>query len=204
MNIEESEFIEIFWDVYRIGLDVNLRDKFKIEFREAFPSLMRTSKSEVNRIVRYLIYMYHIKSPLRGKIKNIKDRKEYAAKLAGYHGKVDPAKKNRMIEATDPKVVTAIYDFIRYINDHAWAQLISNELMFWTYYRELVTPLKKDAKISTTEINRKDKIRAALKALQQDIENGEYEIFGGDKEVADIVKEVRRTKTFPEQVAVQA
>jgi hypothetical protein len=40
--------------------------------------------------------------------------------------------------------------------------------------------------------------------LQGDIQNIEYEIFGGDKETAEIVKEVRKTRTFPEQMAVQA
>lgn len=202
MIIDDQEFEGIFWDIHKIGNDVDLRKKYGYEFKEVFPSLNRTERAETNRIVRYIIYMYDKESPVRHRIKKIEERKTYSAKKAGYSNKVDEVKRKRIIDSRDPLIVHAICEFIEYINDFQWAQLVTDEQLFWDYNKQLMEAPQKGKKIPSTEITRKKALRAEVKALQEDIENLEYTIFAGDRELAETVKEVRKSATFPEQIAL--
>ena len=203
MNIEPSEFKDLLWDIHNLDITVDLRQKFSIEFKQIFPSLVRKNREEANRLVRFIIYMYHVKTPLQQKIKNLDDRKMYASKLSGYTNRVGEDKTRKVLETKDVTMVEAICSFLEWHKNYDWAQLISSENLFWSYQKELmIVKTKKDQSITKAEIDRKKAIRAELKGLQEDINNLEYRIYSGDEDVIEVVTEVRKSLTFPEMIAV--
>lgn len=200
--IEKGEYSGLLWNIHDLNKDVDLRLKYSKEFSEIFPHLTKNkyNNSDANRLVRYVIYLYHKASPLRRHIKNIDERRDYASRLAGYDRIVDKAKRDRVLRQEDIIIVQTVISLIKHSDDKRYAQLVTNELMFWEYHKRLMSQLPNQ--IDKNELELRSKLRSEIKLLQDEIETLEYEVYGGDKEVADLVKEVRKIKTFPEHMAI--
>lgn len=206
-RIEDYEFDDIFWDIKRVPTSVDLRKKYKDEFKEVWPNLIRSQEKEVNRRIRYIIFLYDHKSPLVRKIKNIDERRDYAAKLAGYNiANVPEELKRNVIDGKEPSLVLSIYNFVKYRNPMKFTELVIYENNFWDYSKILLSPPKKQAnhEVTEAEVKRRKALRVEIKNIQEDIEALQYELFSGDKEIIPIVREVRRMQTTPEAMALPA
>lgn len=201
MNIPSSAFDDLFWGIHQIPQDVSLKKKFGNQFSYIFPHLRNKDQKESSRLVRYIIYLYDIKTPLREYYKNINQRRKIALDLSGYNNKqLDPLKKKRVVEAIDSDVVDTIHCFIKHQNNRNYSQLILCENSFWDYQQMLTVPVDRNA--DKREIERREMIRKECRSLQDEITNIEYKIFGSDKETIDLISEARRMRTTPEHMAI--
>jgi hypothetical protein len=201
MNIPAADFVDILWNIHQIPIEISFKKKFGEQFSAIFPHLRNKDQKESSRLVRYVIYLYDIKTPLRDYYKNITQRREAALTLSGYNNKqLDPSKRMKAIEATTPVVIDTIHSFIKYQNNRDYSQLILCENSFWDYQQMLTVPIDRTA--DKKEIERREMLRKECRSLQDEISNIEYKIFGADKETINLVKEARRMRTRPEHMAI--
>ena len=133
-------------------------------------------------IIRYIVLLYDVKSPLRLKIPDILNRKEECAEMVGLK-----SGREELFDLSHPKVLSYINQYLRYQSSKVWSVLMANEEVLWQYQNELLTPItqfKTDKdKLQALEI--KSKLMAECDAIIKRIESYEEKLFGDNKEKKD-------------------
>ena len=182
-------------------------DEFDIEdYRDQLNKMMggiwnKRSKN-LEKSVKYILYMYDIASPLRRQFTNMDQRKKECASLAGFdmdNGK-DVADAERLYSFTDETYLGFIIEFLKYQNNKTWALLVSNEEVLFQYQAQLVKPITetKSGKDHLQGLEIKGKLMAECDKIIDRIEVYEEKIFGQDK---NLMEQAKSAPVTPEQIA---
>ncbi len=180
--------------------------KFKVHLAKfpldrEFPELFRLSefkkiredRSDWDRVVRYIVYLYDPGSPLIQEFQNdLKERKEAAAIEAGYIRRVNGAWEDSLVEIMaikDKDVYYAIMAFLKIFKNHEWVDIVVTEQELFDFQRLRFAPIDESGKDIYGDAKKKDGMmvsagdrRASLKILygqfygdNKDVQAAEFE-----------------------------
>ena len=162
--------------------------KYKSEFKKIFGGLFKHRRVDLEKIVKYIVYMYDLNSPMRELFPDMSIRKTECAILSGYN-----------IEKEEKRLIK-IFNLLKFQNHKTWAMLTTNEEVLWQYQQELLSPItdfrQDKEKLQALEI--KSKLMNESDSIINRIKSYEDKIFGDDKEVQSKLKQA---KTSPESIA---
>lgn len=169
-------------------------------YGDEFKKIKASRRKDLENLIKYVVYMYDIMSPLRHHYSDVGHRKLEAAVLAGY----DPDREEKLLEGifnfSDDVAKFLVSEFLKYLNNKTWAILQSNEEVLWQYNEELlqsITDFKTD-KEKLQALDMKTKLMRECDEIVGRIEGYEQKIFGEDK---SLLAMVRDTPTSPEDFA---
>lgn len=164
----------------------------------AYPNLM-TIKGITEKLMRYIIMVYDYNSPLVKEHRDLKLRKQEAAKLSGYDLDKDRAYLDLLYALRDDIALKAVDKFLKeFIHSRLWYRICGDEHLYWE------AGLRMLKSVETDDSKDKDSI-ASLKAKAELGENMQeidlrldaaYKKLYGD----DIVHFIRKPST-PETIA---
>lgn len=186
------------------------KDFSKLEFNplvkgkvlDKYPKLRATIGDADDKMVRYVILMYDINSPLKSHYPELNKRKEFAADLAGYNVSDDLTSifDFKLEDKPNEELLDITMKYLKYQNNMVWQMIISNEQAFNEYNRRVMMPVdgNRDKDIlQAVEI--KTKIMESMDVIYQRIQRYTKEMFGGDESLEDVI--TKRKRIRPEEVA---
>jgi hypothetical protein len=187
------------------------REYSKIEFdptvkkslTTAYPKLKDIVGSGDDKMLRYVILMYDVNSPLRHHYPELGKRKEFAASMAGYDLMKDDVTGLFDFKINDEpheELLDMIIRYLKYQNNWVWSMIVSNEQAFYEYNRRVMMPVEgnrdKDIlqaiSIKTQIMNSQDDIYQRLQKYYRDLSGGDTNL----EEAITIRKRLR-----PEEIA---
>lgn len=174
--------------------------KYKSEFKKIFGGLFKHRRVDLEKIIKYIIYMYDLNSPMRELFPDMSIRKTECAILSGYDIEKDEKRLSKIFNLEDRDIVEMIFNYLKFQNHKTWAMLTTNEEVLWQYQQELLSPItdfrQDKEKLQALEI--KSKLMNESDSIINRIKSYEDKIFGDDKEVQSKLKQA---KTSPESIA---
>ena len=193
----EDSFVNLVIPIY--GKE-DVLETYNGEFKKIFKGLFKHRRVDLEKLIKYVIYMYDKNSPMRDLFSDINIRKNECAILAGYDLSKHEKKLTKIFNLTDKDIMEMLYNFLKYQNNKAWALLTSNEEGLWQYQKELLTPIvdfrQDKEKLQALEV--KAKLMNECDMIVKRIENYEEKIFGDDD---DIKNKIKQERTSPESIA---
>ena len=188
-------FEDLFINVYE---QKNIIKKNLEKITDAF-GLVVDIRPDIEKLLKYIIYMYDKNTPMRELYQELQERKIECALLSGYSEKKDKTILEELYNLTDKRACELISSFLKYQNHKSWALLVSNEEVLWQYQQELLNPItdfrQDKEKLQALEI--KSKLMNECDSIIKRIEGYEEKIYGDDKKLKDAMKNV----TSPENIA---
>lgn len=175
-------------------------EKYKYDLKKIFGGLFKHRRVDLEKLVKYVIYMYDLSSPMRELFTDMSIRKTECAMLAGYDIKKDEKRLERIYILEDRDIVEMISSYLKFQNHKTWAMLTTNEEVLWQYQKELLQPITefKQDKEKLQALDIKSKLMNESDSIINRIKNYEDKIFGDNKEVQSKLKQA---KTSPETIA---
>jgi len=169
----------------------------------AYPKLKDIVGPSEDKMLRYVILMYDVSSPLRQHYPELGKRKEFAASIAGY----DLIKDN-VVSLFDFKIddephetlLDIIIKYLKYQNNWVWSMIVSNEQAFYEYNRRVMMPVEgnKDKDILQA-INIKTQIMSSQDEIYQRLQKYYRDLSGGDTNLEEAITIKKRLR--PEEIA---
>ena len=163
------------------------------------------SLTEFDEFVRYLILVYHQKSPFA---QNISDTIKRKVEVLVYLGIKPDAKGkfsdniDRLIYVRDESVAYITIQFIKYENDRMWAKYCVNCELYWRAMFLTMKEGESDKKGADEVLKVQLENKKKLSDVEREMEAQESVIFSDDKDVANYVpsylEEEKKLKIFPE------
>lgn len=169
----------------------------------AYPKLKEIVGDVDDKLIRYVILMYDIKSPLRHHYPELGKRKEFAASMAGYD-----LMKDDVITLFDFKINDEPYEelldmimkYLKYQNNWVWSMIVSNEQAFYEYNRRVMMPVEGNRdKDILQAINIKTQIMVSQDEIYQRLQKYYRDLSGGDDKLEDAITFRKRLR--PEEIA---
>lgn len=173
MDYNDSSFSGLMFNVFRVPE--------KSDILKTFPSLNRYKEFSAemsldrNIVLRYIIYMYDQRTPLRA-IDNIFKRKNEAAILAKFpEDKKNPFKKEYedVILNKNQVVNRMIIRFVRIQKNPSFSQLVSYEEAFYNQLEKLRTDDREDQEKTKDLIGNTNQLRKNIDELTADLLSGD-------------------------------
>jgi hypothetical protein len=150
---------------------------------KTYPELQEISGDE--RLLRYIIALYDLNSPLVRKYMDIGIRKREAARMAGY----DLRKEENELEAiysfeNEAARKAAVRFLKKYQFPREWYMICANEHTLYEYGERMLKPI--DSEKTNIEkdwigaLADKEKLSAGMEAINRRIETGYKRLFGDD------------------------
>lgn len=137
---DEREFEQLRFNVYPVALSEDLFEKF--------PSMRTFSsfkdyegKEGYDRLIRYVIYMYDVNSPMGKNIANLDERKKACAFLSGFTSEDDEYLED-LYTLEDKEAAEMVVEFLKEhdsSNHLKWCQIVTNEHTFYEYQKALLS-----------------------------------------------------------------
>lgn len=168
-----------------------------------YPKLKDIVGSGDDRMLRYVLLMYDVNSPLRQHYPELGKRKEFAASIAGY----DMMKDNvvslfdfKINEEPYEELIDMIMRYLKYQNNWVWTMIVSNSEAFYEYNKRVMMPVEgnKDKDI-LQGINIKTQIMTSQDEIYQRLQRYYRELSGGDVDLEETIKVRKRLR--PEEIA---
>lgn len=139
-------------------------------------------RSDMDKLITYIMVLYDKRSPLVKQITNISLRKSEAAKIAGYDELKDEIKP--LFEFTDRELQILVIEFLKDQNDMFWSMIVSNEQTFWEYQNALMQKIIsfKDDKQRMDALNVKSKLMDECDVITERVEAYRTKVFGTGEE----------------------
>lgn len=161
-----------------------------------------------DRMMRYVILMYDVNSPLKSHYPELMKRKEHAAAVAGYDlmkEDVTPLFEFRTKTNDDEyepheELLNLTMRYLKYQNNMVWQMIVSNEEAFSEYSRRVMMPVdgNRDKDIlQAVEI--KTKIMQSMDDIYQRLQRYTKELSGGDDNLEEMI--TKRKRVRPEEIA---
>lgn len=175
----------------------------KKNIQSVYPKLKDIVGSGEDKMVRYVILMYDVSSPLRQHYPELGKRKEFAASIAGY----DLMKDNvvslfdfKIDEEPNEELLDMIIKYLKYQNNWVWSMIVSNEQAFYEYNRRVMMPVEgnKDKDILQA-INIKTQIMSSQDEIYQRLQKYYRDLSGGDDKLEEAITTRKRLR--PEEIA---
>ena len=87
MNPEEFKDLKL--NVFGLDEGTDIRHQFSDIIGESLPSFWDYNEQDVNKVIKYIVFLYDKNSPMQVRFPDIKIRKNQCAKLAGFTGTLD-------------------------------------------------------------------------------------------------------------------
>ena len=178
---------------------------------DKYPKLKDLMGEAEDKVVRYILLMYDLNSPLRHHYPELFKRKQFAADLAGYNldkddvvGLFDFRVKTEDGHEPDEELIRVTMNYLKYQNNMVWVMIVSNEQAFFEYNKRVMMPVdgNKDKDIlQAVEI--KTKIMQSMDDIYQRLQKYGRDLTGGDDKLEEVLTKKKRLR--PEEIAnVQA
>lgn len=168
-----------------------------------YPKLKEIVGSGDDKMLRYVLLMYDVNSPLRQHYPELGKRKEFAASIAGY----DLMKDNvvalfdfKINDEPHEELLNMIMNYLKYQNNWVWSMIVSNEQAFYEYNRRVMMPVEgnKDKDILQA-INIKTQIMTSQDEIYQRLQKYYRDLSGGDSSLEEAITIKKRLR--PEEIA---
>lgn len=168
-----------------------------------YPKLKEIVGSGDDRMIRYVILMYDVSSPLRQHYPELGKRKEFAASIAGY----DLMKEDvtclfdfKINDEPYEELIELVMKYLKYQNNWVWTMIVSNSEAFYEYNKRVMMPVEgnKDKDILQA-INIKTQIMTSQDEIYQRLQRYYRELSGGDSDLEEAIKVRKRLR--PEEIA---
>lgn len=173
----------------------------------AYPKLKALMGDVDDKMLRYVILMYDVHSPLKNHYPELHKRKEHAAALAGYDLMKDDVThlfdfRVKIDDDYEPheELLKITMKYLKYQNNMVWQMIVSNEQAFSEYSRRVMMPVdgNKDKDIlQAVEI--KTKIMQSMDDIYQRLQRYTKELSGGDDNLEEMI--TKRKRLRPEEIA---
>lgn len=156
-----------------------------------------------DRMIRYVILMYDVNSPLRKHYPELGKRKEFAASIAGYDLMRDDVVSLFDFKINDEPyedLIDMIMSYLKYQNNWVWTMIISNEQAFFEYNKRVMLPVEGNRdKDILQAINIKTQIMTSQDEIYQRLQKYYRELSGGDDSLEEAIIVKKRLR--PEEIA---
>ena len=143
--MDTNEFSRLILPVYEIEHGSDLRLRFTGVIDKYFPSFSKFEKEtnlpveHINRVIRYIVYMYDKNSPMIHYHPDYSRRMQECAALSGFDVRSEKPKFMELIyRQNDPAMAKMAFEYIRHQKAPEWAQLCANEKMFYDNIRDIM------------------------------------------------------------------
>ena len=181
----ESDFDSMFFNPY--GIKGSILKKYpKIKM---FKSFLKAD----DKLIRYVLYVYDLNTPLKEYYPDLKIRKEEAAKLSGYDLVKDKDFLYQIFFFTDLKTLEMVDEFLKKQNNRVWSMIVSNEQTFFEYQTKLLRPVDGDKdKDILQALQIKSKIMDDLNTINDRLETYYLKLYGEDDNLLQTIKADKR------------
>jgi hypothetical protein len=158
-----------------------------------------------DKMLRYVLLMYDINSPLKNHYPELAKRKEWAASLAGYDVESEEVKslytltiectetsedgKEKKVIEPHEELVNMITNIIAYQNNRTWTMIVTNEQTFYEYHKRVMMEISEDGlknvQVKTSLLQAMDEIDSRLEVYYR-------RISGEDGALEDAITKKRR------------
>lgn len=221
MKINPEEFRNLKIPVFGLPDGTDIRHQFKDLVDANCPSFFDYNEPDVNKVVKYIIYLYDKNSPMPVAYPDIKLRRNECAKLAGFTGVLESLEDLHTLErgVTSPIIghepmdedgvekpiygdkefplAKMVTEYCISQQNHKWTIIMVNESLFSEYTQEILVPITtfKDQKQKLDAAMVKSKLREELEIIEAKLDGLYLEVFG-----AKVAQSIARTKaTTPER-----
>lgn len=194
---------------------ISSKEYLKMEFNPTvkesltteYPKLKKILGDADDRMVRYVILMYDVSSPLRQHYPELGKRKEFAASIAGYDMMKDDVTclfdfKIKVNDEYEPyeELLDVIIKYLKYQNNWVWTMIISNEQAFFEYNKRVMMPVEGNRdKDILQAINIKTQIMTSQDEIYQRLQKYYKDLSGGDSDLEEAITIRKRLR--PEEIA---
>lgn len=172
-----------------------------------YPKLKEIVGDVDDRMIRYIILMYDVSSPLRQHYPELGKRKEFAASISGYDLVKDDVTclfdfKIKVNDEYEPyeELLNLIIKYLKYQNNWVWTMIISNEQAFFEYNKRVMMPVEgsRDKDILQA-ISIKTQIMTSQDEIYQRLQKYYKDLSGGDSNLEEAITIRKRLR--PEEIA---
>jgi DNA-binding protein Fis len=168
-----------------------------------YPKLKEIVGSGDDKMLRYVILMYDVSSPLRQHYPELGKRKEFAASIAGYDLMKDDVTSLFDFKLNDEpyeELIDMIMKYLKYQNNWVWTMIVSNEQAFFEYNKRVMMPVEGNRdKDILQAINIKTQIMTSQDEIYQRLQKYYRDLSGGDDSLQDAITIRKRLR--PEEIA---
>lgn len=204
------DFDKMKWNINNVPLDRNVLDEIP-ELKEIFstiiPQIKKVKGITSDKLIRYIIYVYHQRSPLALNEQNIIKRKVDALKLIGLvPEKLTDLVANKNVEANYAKM-----HFLKHENNFDWVEFCQYTEIYYSVMNALTDENAETGNKSAADIA-KAKLGAVkeMKVIKNEIDNLSISLFRNDVDIrekgykglsnfgASFLEEEKRMMVLPE------
>ena len=217
-----DEYKNLKLKVFGLPEGTDIREKFSKIIDEQLPTFMDYNDSDVDRVIRYIVFLYDKNSPMQVRFPDIKVRRDQCAMLAGFNGTLESFDDLHTLERgkfqpvlghnppeeeggeEEPILGGWVFPLAAMVaqycisqRHHKWTIIMTHESLFAEYTQEILLPITtfKDQKQKLDATMVKSKLRVELEIIEAKLDGLYTEVFGASRAV-----EVARTKaTTPER-----
>lgn len=205
-GLQPEDFSGLTYNVY----DIYQKDPKKdllIQFPKLkeLPSFAAYGHGDRNYIIRYIIYLYDMKSPLPKAFEDLQKQKVEAALLAGYEtdktGKFKDARIRKVLDNEDNDILQMIFEYTTSFKSKTYAYYKANEHAFYENINGVYKSAKyaEDPKKELEAQMVKEKMLDHNEKLMQRMEALARELWGKDEELIEKIE--KRGALRPEDIA---
>lgn len=175
-----------------------------------YPKLKGIVGDVDDKMLRYVLMMYDMRSPLREYYPELDKRKQFAASMAGYDmdkddvtGLFDFKVKIEGEETTYEELLNVIIKYLKYQNNYMWSMIVSNEQAFYEFNKRVMIPVDgtRDKDILQA-VDIKNKLMDAQDVIVQRLQKYFRELTGEDEKLEQSI--TKRKRLRPENIDVQS
>ena len=181
----------------------------KRELVSIYPKLKSAMGKVDDRMMRYVLLMYDMKSPLREFYPELDKRKQFAASMAGYDIDTEDVTslfdfkiKQDDEEVAYDELLNLIIKYLKYQNNYVWSMIVSNEQAFYEFNKRVMIPVDgaRDKDILQA-VDIKNKLMDAQDVIVQRLQKYLRELTGEDEKLEQTI--TKRKRLRPENIDVQ-
>lgn len=172
-----------------------------------YPKLKQIVGEADDRMIRYVLLMYDMHSPLREYYPEISKRKQFAASIAGFDLDKDDVTSlfDFKIKQDDEEIpyeelLNLIVKYLKYQNNYVWSMIVSNEQAFYEFNKRVMLPVdgNRDKDILQA-ITIKTQIMTAQDEIVQRLQKYLKQLTGEDEQLEESI--TKRKRIRPEDIA---
>lgn len=202
MFYTDTEYDKMRWPIHKCA--GKLLSEF-IELKRMFTAdvLEKYELTDIDILIRYIVYVYHMKSPLALNEPDIKRRKLMALEILGFKDDLSE-ELQKLVTNTDAVANYAKIQFIKFENSLDWLELVQYQE---AYYQIVSSLTDSDAGNKSAADLAKTKLAVVkeMKGIKSDIDTLSQKIFKGDTDlknfVASYLEEEKMVPLCPEDHA---
>lgn len=173
----------------------------------AYPKLKQIVGDVDDRMLRYVLLMYDMNSPLREYYPEVSKRKQFAASIAGYDLDKDDVVplfdfkiKDGDDEVAYDELLNLIIKYLKYQNNYVWSMVVGNEQAFYEFNKRVMLPVDgtRDKDILQA-ITIKTQIMDAQDNIVQRLQKYLRQLTGDDEQLEESI--TKRKRIRPEDIA---